>query len=76
MLIVAGVLPWLLHVRIAVAWLVVAHIFLVPSFMALGEFNLWEAIMQSLLYVGFAVFVFVTSLWRASRRRPATNSAA
>ncbi|RYZ69569.1 MAG: sensor histidine kinase, partial [Lysobacteraceae bacterium] len=31
MLIVAGVLPWLLAVRVAVAWLVVAHVFLVPS---------------------------------------------
>ena len=61
MLIVAGVLPWLLHVRVAVAWLVVAHVFLVPSFMALGEFNLWEAVFQASFYVGFAVFVLVTA---------------
>ncbi|MET0809268.1 MAG: sensor histidine kinase [Pseudoxanthomonas sp.] len=61
MLIVAGVLPWLLSVRVAVAWLVVAHIFLVPSFMALGIFNFWEAVFQASFYVGFAVFVLVTA---------------
>ncbi len=61
MLIVAGVLPWLLSVRLAVAWLVVAHIFLVPSFMALGIFNFWEAVFQASFYVGFAVFVLVTA---------------
>ncbi len=61
MLIVAGVLPWLLNARVAVAWLVVAHIFLVPSFMALGIFNFWEAVFQASFYVGFAVFVLVTA---------------
>ncbi|RYZ74793.1 MAG: sensor histidine kinase, partial [Lysobacteraceae bacterium] len=61
MLIVAGVLPWLLAVRVAVAWLVVAHVFLVPSFMALGIFNFWEAVFQASFYVGFAVFVLVTA---------------
>ena len=61
MLIVAGVLPWLLSARVAVAWLVVAHVFLVPSFMALGIFNFWEAVFQASFYVGFAVFVLVTA---------------
>ena len=61
MLIVAGVLPWLLNARVAVAWLVVAHVFLVPSFMALGIFNFWEAVFQASFYVGFAVFVLVTA---------------
>ncbi len=61
MLIVAGVLPWLLTLRYAVAWLVLAHLFLVPSFMALGIFNFWEAVFQALFYVGFAAFVLVTA---------------
>ncbi|KAF1709368.1 two-component sensor histidine kinase [Pseudoxanthomonas kalamensis DSM 18571] len=61
MLIVAGVLPWLLSLRNAVVWLVLAHVFLVPSFMALGIFNFWEAVFQASFYVGFAVFVLVTT---------------
>ena len=61
MLIVAGALPWLLSARVAVAWLVVAHVFLVPSFMALGIFSFWEAVFQASFYVGFAVFVLVTA---------------
>ena len=61
MLIVAGVLPWLLQVRLAVTWLVVAHVFLVPTFIAMGIFNFWEAVFQASFYVGFAVFVLVTA---------------
>ena len=61
MLIVAGVLPWLLGLRLAVAWLVLAFVALVPAFMALPDFNFWEAVFQSTFYVGFAAFVLVTA---------------
>ena len=61
MLIVAGVLPWLLGLRLAVAWLVLAFVALVPAFTALPDFNFWEAVFQSTFYVGFAAFVLVTA---------------
>ncbi len=61
LMIMAGVLPWLAGIRIAVLWLVVAHIALVPSFMARDDFNLLESLLQSLFYVGFAAFVLTTA---------------
>ncbi|MCR6687419.1 sensor histidine kinase [Pseudoxanthomonas sp.] len=61
LMIMAGVLPWLAGIRIAVLWLVVAHIALVPSFMARDDFNFWESLLQSLFYVGFSAFVLTTA---------------
>ena len=61
LMIMAGVLPWLASIRIAVLWLVLAHIALVPSFMARDDFNLLESLLQSLFYVGFAAFVLTTA---------------
>ncbi|HET6396448.1 MAG TPA: sensor histidine kinase [Pseudoxanthomonas sp.] len=61
LLIMAGVLPWLASIRVAVLWLVLAHIALVPSFMARDDFNFWESLLQSLFYVGFAAFVLTTA---------------
>ncbi len=61
LLIMAGVLPWLLELRLAVAWLLAAHVLLVPSFMARDDFNFWEALFQSMFYVGFAAFVLITT---------------
>ncbi len=59
--VVAGVLPWMLELRWAVLWLMFAHVPLVPSFMALDDFNFWESVFQSSFYVGFAAFVLVTA---------------
>lgn len=61
LMIMAGVLPWLARIRVAVLWLVLAHIALVPSFMARDDFNFWESLLQSLFYVGFAAFVLTTA---------------
>ena len=61
LMIMAGVLPWLAGIRVAVLWLVVAHIALVPSFMARDDFNFWESLLQSLFYVGFSAFVLTTA---------------
>jgi signal transduction histidine kinase len=61
LMIMAGVLPWLAGIRVAVAWLVVAHVALVPSFMARDDFNFWESLLQSLFYVGFSAFVLTTA---------------
>ncbi len=60
-MILAGVLPWLLSLRSAVAWLLLAHAPLIWSFMALEDFNFWEALFQSAFYVGFAAFVLITA---------------
>ena len=61
LLVMAGVLPWILSLRAAVAWLLLAHIPLVPSFMARDDFSFWEALFQSTVYVGFSAFVLVTA---------------
>ncbi|WP_411834459.1 sensor histidine kinase [Pseudoxanthomonas mexicana] len=61
MVIVAGVLPWLLNLRVAMAWLLLGHVPLMWSFMALEYFSFWEALFQSAFYVGFAAFVLVTA---------------
>ena len=61
LMIMAGVLPWLASIRVAVLWLALAHIALVPSFMARDDFNFWESLLQSLFYVGFSAFVLTTA---------------
>jgi signal transduction histidine kinase len=62
LLVVAGVLPWLLPLGVAVAWLVLQHVALVPAFTEGQGFSLLEAVLQSALYVGFSSFAFVTGL--------------
>jgi len=62
LLVVAGVLPWLLPLGIAVVWLVLQHVALVPAFTEGQDFSLLEAVLQSALYVGFSSFAFVTGL--------------
>ncbi|KRG87961.1 histidine kinase [Stenotrophomonas daejeonensis] len=61
LMVAAGVIPWLLPVRLGVFWLLVSHLAVLPVYFALG-FSLFEALMQSLLYGGFSMFIFVTSL--------------
>jgi signal transduction histidine kinase len=61
LLVMAGVLPWILSLRAAVVWLLMAHIPLVPSFMARDDFSFWDALFQSTFYVGFSAFVLVTA---------------
>jgi signal transduction histidine kinase len=58
----ACVLPWLLPLRAGVAWLIVSQFAVVPVFVKGLNFPLQHALFQSLLYAGFCVFVFVTSL--------------
>lgn len=61
LMLAACVLPWLLSMPVGIAWLVLSQFLVVPVFVRLG-FSWPEAIMQSVLYAGFCVFVFVTSL--------------
>jgi signal transduction histidine kinase len=68
LLVMAGVLPWLLSTRAAVAWAVVQNLSLLPVFVGLrdltGEplYGWFDAILQSFLYLGFSSFTFVTSM--------------
>ncbi|WMJ68296.1 sensor histidine kinase [Stenotrophomonas sp. 24(2023)] len=62
MMVAAGVIPWLLSVRVGVLWLLVSQLAVAPVYYLLLRFPLFEAVMQSLLYGGFSMFIFVTSL--------------
>lgn len=62
LLIIAGVLPWVLNLRIGVVWLILQHLALAPVFASRPEFSLFDAVLQAMLYVGFSSFVFVTSV--------------
>ena len=62
MMVAAGVLPWLLKKRVGVAWLLLSQLAVAPVYYLFLPFSLFEALMQSMLYGGFSLFVFVTSL--------------
>jgi signal transduction histidine kinase len=62
LMVVACLLPWLLPLSLGIAWLALSQFAVVPVFMRFFDFSLFEALMQSVLYAGFALFVFVTSL--------------
>lgn len=61
MMVAAGVIPWLLPLRLGVAWLLLSQLAVLPVYRMMG-FPVLDALMQSLLYGGFSLFVFVTSL--------------
>ena len=58
----ACLLPWLLSLRAGIAWLIASQFAVMPVFVYGLHFPPFEALMQSLLYTGFSVFVFATSL--------------
>ncbi|MGY3264179.1 sensor histidine kinase [Lysobacter sp. HA35] len=58
----ACLLPWLLSLRAGIAWLIVSQFAVMPVFIYGLHFPPLEALMQSLLYTGFSVFGFATSL--------------
>ena len=62
LMVVACVLPWLLPLPVGIAWLVLSELVVVPVYHRWLDMSWLEAVMQSLLYVGFSGFVFVTSL--------------
>lgn len=65
LLVIAGVLPWLLPLRVGIPWLVSQHLALIPI-IANGvpgyEYDLGAAILQSMLFIGYSSFVFITAL--------------
>ncbi len=62
LMVAACVLPWLLPAGIGMLLLVASQLALAPIFVFGQQFGWPEAILQSMLYAGFSVFVFVTSL--------------
>ncbi len=62
MMITAGVIPWLVPLRVGIIWLILQQMTLVPVFMTGQAFSFPEALLQSILYVGFSGLVFVTGL--------------
>ena len=62
--VVAVVLPWLLPLRVGIAWMVLQNFSLVPVFASIREpvFSLGDAVLQSSLYLGFSVLAFVTAV--------------
>src|SRR3546814_16360154 len=61
-MVVACVLPWMLPLPLGVAALVLSQFPIVPVYVYGFGFSWADALMQSLLYAGFCMFVFVTSL--------------
>ncbi|TBR09521.1 MAG: sensor histidine kinase [Lysobacter sp.] len=62
LMVVAGLLPWLLPLRVGVIWLIAGNLSITPVFIGAIEMPPLLAFIQSLVYVGFASFVFVTAL--------------
>ena len=62
LMVVACVLPWLLPLPVGIAVLALSELVVVPVYMRALGFSWFEALMQAVLYVGFAGFVFVTSM--------------
>lgn len=62
LMVISGVLPWLLRVRVGIAWMVLQQAALVPVFASAEDFQPLDAVLQAALFVGFSSFVFVTSL--------------
>ncbi len=64
-LVMSGVLPWILSVRMGVLWMVIEALAMVPVFYTRildYQFSWTIAFLQSALYFGFCCFTFVTSL--------------
>ena len=62
LMVAAGVIPWLLSRRVGVVWLVLSQLAVLPVYHLIMGLPLFEALLQSLLYAGFSMFIFVTSL--------------
>lgn len=62
LMIVAGVIPWLMPIAAAVAWLILQHVALVPVFIKGQGFTPIAAILQTALYIGYSSFTFMTGL--------------
>ncbi len=62
MMVIAGVTPWLVPVRVAVIWLVLQHAALVPVFRNFEGFTTGLAVLQAMTYIGYSSFAMVIGL--------------
>ena len=62
MMVIAGVIPWMVSVRVGVAWLIVQHVALIPVFVRFEGFTLGIAVLQAMTYVGYSSFAMVIGL--------------
>ena len=67
LMVAAGVIPWLLPAGSGVVLLLLSQLAVLPIYYGVFRMPLFEALMQSLLYAGFSLFIYVTSL--AAKRR-------
>ena len=59
MMVIAGVIPWLVPLRIGVIWLVLQHVALIPVFSKMEGFTPGIAVLQAMTYVGYSSFAMV-----------------
>ena len=62
LMVVAGLLPWLLTLRMGLVWLIGSSAAIIPVFAGPIGMPPMIAVVQSLVYMGFSSFVFVTAL--------------
>jgi signal transduction histidine kinase len=61
LMLAACVLPWVMSLRAGLVWMLVGQLVMVPVFISGLGLVWYEAIMQSLLYTGFAGLVYANS---------------
>ena len=62
LMVIAGVVPWVLPFWPGLAWVALQNFSMVPVFAERGEFTFFDALVQSMLYLGFSAFTYVTAL--------------
>ena len=62
LMVAAGVIPWLLPTASGIVLLLLSQLAVLPIYYSVFRMPLFEALMQSLLYAGFSLFIYVTSL--------------
>ncbi|ALN81735.1 MULTISPECIES: sensor histidine kinase [Lysobacter] len=62
LMVLAGLLPWMVPLRVGVIGLMVLNLVIIPVFIEAVQMPPLLAVLQSLLYTGFSGFVFLTAL--------------
>ncbi|MBL0165430.1 MAG: sensor histidine kinase [Xanthomonadales bacterium] len=62
LVVVAVALPWILSLRIGVAWMILQNFSLLPLFASWPTYSLSLAAWQAIMYLGISATTFVTSL--------------
>ncbi|MDC8011856.1 sensor histidine kinase [Tahibacter soli] len=62
LVVVAGLLPWILPLRVAMIWAILQNYLLVPGFASIPGWTVTEALLQASMYLGLSVMTFFTSV--------------